>query len=499
MNDKKPLHDYRNFRAILIGTSNYTHLPTVSAASNSLDRMSRVLTSDLCGWPRDRITIISNERGPGDLPDKLITLFEEARDVALFYFVGHGQIDVEDQLCLGLVGSRTEPHRRASTSLQSHSVRQAMLGSPAKTKIIILDCCYAGLANKLTNTLGAADLLDKTSGTGAYTMAACSAYASAWFEESKKYPQTYFTKYMADIVEAGITDEPSALRLRVLFGRLRENLAYDSRPLPEDRNIDSASDFVFAYNAAPPLPRDGDPSTAHAITTETELGNVRAILTNLSQRNQVLVEQQIELIDLLEKKELDDGRLKDLYRLDHIATRMRRHSENLRVLAGFEPLRLWSQPVPLRDVARAAASEIEQFQRVELTVQPDAQLVGQAVNDVIHLIAELLENATIFSPRETQVYLTAASLVSGSVLVEITDSGPGMPEQEIARANWLLENPPGLNVAASRRMGLFVVSHLAARHGIRVRLRQAQPGGLTALIWLPDSILLGSQIAFSLL
>lgn len=176
MTNRPPLHDYSHSRAVLIGTSNYTHLPPVSAAANSLDRLANVLTSDLCGWPREKISIFRNEPGPADLPDRLITLFEDAKDVALFYFVGHGQVDIEDDLCLGLVGSRLEPHRRASTSLQFHSVRRAMLGSPATAKIIILDCCYAGLANKPSNTLGTSDLLDKASGTGAYTMAACGSY-----------------------------------------------------------------------------------------------------------------------------------------------------------------------------------------------------------------------------------------------------------------------------------------------------------------------------------
>ena len=209
MTNRPPLHDYRNSRAVLIGISNYKYLPPVPAAANSLERMANILTSDLCGWPRERVSLFSNELGPGDLPDRLITLFEEAKDVALFYFVGHGQIDVEDHLCLGLVGSRLEPNRRASTSLQFHSVRRAMLESPATAKVIILDCCYAGLANRPSNTLGTTELLDKASGTGAYTMAACGSYTTAWYEKHpKKEAQTYFTKYLADLIETGIVGEP---------------------------------------------------------------------------------------------------------------------------------------------------------------------------------------------------------------------------------------------------------------------------------------------------
>ncbi|HEV3069144.1 MAG TPA: ATP-binding protein, partial [Streptosporangiaceae bacterium] len=142
----------------------------------------------------------------------------------------------------------------------------------------------------------------------------------------------------------------------------------------------------------------------------------------------------------------------------------------------------------LVDVLRAAISEIEQYERVVLNVQPGIQVVGQAVNDVVHLVAEIVENATTFSPEDTQVYVTGQPLTSGGVLLDITDNGVGISEQEMAHANWRLDNPPVVDVAVSRRMGLFVVGRLAARHGVRVRLRHAQSGGLTALIWLPESV-----------
>ena len=150
--------------------------------------------------------------------------------------------------------------------------------------------------------------------------------------------------------------------------------------------------------------------------------------------------------------------------------------------------RRWSQPVALVDVLRAAISEIEQYERVVLNVQPGIVVVGQAVNDVVHLVAEIVENATTFSPEDIQVYVSGQPLVSGGVLLDITDSGVGISDQEMSHANWRLDNPPVVDVAVSRRMGLFVVGRLAARHGVRVRLRHAQAGGLTALIWLPDTV-----------
>ena len=218
-------------------------------------------------------------------------------------------------------------------------------------------------------------------------------------------------------------------------------------------------------------------------------GNVNAMFVNLSRRSQSLVERQIRLIDDLEQGEQDAERLANLFQMDHLATRMRRNSENLLVLAGHEVSRRWTQSVALVDVLRAAVSEIEQYERVTLNVQPGISVRGQAVNDVVHLIAELAENASSFSAADTPVKVSGHLLNSGGVLLDITDQGVGMGTEEMAHANWRLDNPPVVDVAVSRRMGLFVVARLAARHGIRVRLRPASAGGLTALVWLPDEVI----------
>ncbi|MGA8458108.1 MAG: ATP-binding protein, partial [Streptosporangiaceae bacterium] len=199
---------------------------------------------------------------------------------------------------------------------------------------------------------------------------------------------------------------------------------------------------------------------------------------------------QIRLIDDLEQGEQDPERLSSLFQMDHLATRMRRNSENLLVLAGHDESRRWNQPVALVDVLRAALSEIEQYERVTLNVQPGIAARGQAVSDVVHLTAELVENATSFSAADTPVTIAGHLLSSGGVLLEITDQGVGMGAEEMAHANWRLDNPPVVDVAVSRRMGLFVVARLAARHGIRVRLRPAASGGLIALVWLPDETIM---------
>jgi len=213
-----------------------------------------------------------------------------------------------------------------------------------------------------------------------------------------------------------------------------------------------------------------------------------AMFVNLSRRSQSLIERLVRMIDSLEQNEGDPERLSNLFAMDHLVTRMRRNSENLLLLAGHDSARKWSEPVSLADVARAAVSEIEQYSRVTLKIQPGIAVTGPAVSDVVHLLAEVIENATIFSAKDTPVHVAAQELTSGGVLIEVSDNGVGVPESRLAEMNWRLDNPPVIDVSVSRHMGLFAVARLAERHGVRVRLRPRSPHGLTALVWLPDSV-----------
>ncbi|MGE9693909.1 nitrate- and nitrite sensing domain-containing protein [Streptomyces sp. NRRL F-5630] len=218
-------------------------------------------------------------------------------------------------------------------------------------------------------------------------------------------------------------------------------------------------------------------------------GNINAMFTNLSRRNQSLVEGQLTLITELENNEEEPEQLENLFKLDHLATRMRRNGENLLVLAGEEPGRRWDQPVPLVDVLRAAASEVEQYERVELSGIPEAEIHGRAVTDLVHLLSELLENATTFSSPQTKVRVTATRMPDGRVVIEIHDKGIGLNAADFADINHRLANPPVVDAAISQRMGLFVVGRLADRHGIRVQLRPSgEQGGTTSLVMLPESI-----------
>ncbi|RKT07109.1 signal transduction histidine kinase [Streptomyces sp. 3211.6] len=222
-------------------------------------------------------------------------------------------------------------------------------------------------------------------------------------------------------------------------------------------------------------------------------GNVNAMFTNLSRRSQGLIQRQLSLISELESREADPDQLSSLFKLDHLATRMRRNGENLLVLAGEEPGRRWTRPVPLVDVLRAAASEVEQYERIELAAVPGTDVAGRVVNDLVHLLAELLENATSFSSPQTKVKVTGHALPDGRVLVEIHDTGIGLSPEDLAAINERLASPPTVDVSVSRRMGLFVVGRLSLRHGIRIQLRPSDSGGTTALVMLPVDVAQGGK------
>ncbi|MEV5952266.1 ATP-binding protein [Streptomyces sp. NPDC051987] len=215
------------------------------------------------------------------------------------------------------------------------------------------------------------------------------------------------------------------------------------------------------------------------------------VFVNLARRLQSLVHREISILDDLENEIEDPDLLKGLFHVDHLATRIRRHAENLAVLGGAVSRRQWSNPVSMTEVLRSAIAEVEQYSRVKLVPPIDGELRGHAVADVIHLLAELVENATVFSAPHTQVLLRA-NLVTSGLAVEVEDRGLGMPVGEQSKMNALLADPDQVNVAsllADGRIGLFVVSQLARRHGIHVRLQSNIYGGVQAVLVVPQSLL----------
>jgi signal transduction histidine kinase len=280
--------------------------------------------------------------------------------------------------------------------------------------------------------------------------------------------------------------EMSQRQLPALVESLRTGADLDAiQPVQIDvQSEDEIGDLAQAFN-------DVEAVTFEVAQEQSRLlrKGMGDLFVNLARRNQSLVQRQLELLDDLERNEHDPAALDALFKLDHMSTRMRRNAESLLVLSGAEQPRQWQQPIALIDVVRAAAAEIADFPRVDLVGIDDGLAVsGRAVSDVAHLLAELLENATSFSPPDSAVVVSGAVSATGFVLA-VSDQGIGMTPERIAEANALLAHPPAVGLALSRALGLHVVGSLAARHGISVELRPGAPGGLVALVALPTAVL----------
>ncbi|PXY30272.1 hypothetical protein BAY59_13790 [Prauserella coralliicola] len=218
------------------------------------------------------------------------------------------------------------------------------------------------------------------------------------------------------------------------------------------------------------------------------LTGVSGVFVTLARRSQSLVHRQLSLLDTMERRIEDPADLEDLFRLDHLAARMRRHAEGLIIMSGATPGRVWSEPVPLLTVLRAAVAEVEEFQRVEVRRMPDVAVQGSAVADLTHMVAELVENATSFSPPNTTVLVHGEPVGAGFV-VEIEDRGLGMRPESMAEANRRIAEAHQLDLFDRDQLGFFVISRLANRQGISVTLRRSAYGGTTAVLLLPNSIL----------
>ncbi|MET9904370.1 nitrate- and nitrite sensing domain-containing protein [Streptomyces sp. NPDC006446] len=278
-----------------------------------------------------------------------------------------------------------------------------------------------------------------------------------------------------------------------------------NRQLPHVMERLSAGEEIDAAAEAPPLVdaeavadeigqvgRSFNTARLAAVEAAVKQATLRrglfAVLLNIARRNQALVHRQLKLVDTLERRTDDPDVLDDLFRIDHLTTRMRRHAESLIILSGSAPGRRWRRPVPVGEVVSSAVSEIEQYARVVIPPMPEVGVAADAVADIVHLIAELVENATVFSPPHTQVTLRTGRAGSGFVL-EIDDRGLGLALEQIEEAHRTITRPDDFDPTRHDRLGLYVVGRLAARHGITVTLCRSPYGGTTAVVLLPEAVL----------
>ncbi|MEV6345133.1 nitrate- and nitrite sensing domain-containing protein [Actinoplanes sp. NPDC051851] len=277
--------------------------------------------------------------------------------------------------------------------------------------------------------------------------------------------------------------ELAAERLPTVVRRLQhgEPVDVDVETPPLEYGRDEIGELANAFNDV----------QRTAVQSAVEEANVRRgineVFLNIARRSQTLLHRQLSLLDRMERRETEPEELEDLYRVDHLATRMRRHAEDLVILAGAAPGRGWRNPVPVIDVVRGAISEVEDYKRVDIRSVASSALLGRSVGDVIHLLAELIENAASFSPPHTRVQVSGQTLPNGYA-IEIEDRGLGMTPEGIQQANRRLAEPPEFDPADSARLGLFVVAQLAHRHHIRVSLRASAYGGVTAVVLIPGDL-----------
>jgi signal transduction histidine kinase len=282
-------------------------------------------------------------------------------------------------------------------------------------------------------------------------------------------------------------------RLPRLAERLRRgedvDVAAEAPPLREGRITETAS-VARAF------------STVQRTAVEAAAGQaalrkgLNQVFVSLSLRSQSLLHRQLGLLDEMERATGDPSALADLFQLDHLTTRMRRHAEGLLILAGSVPGRGWRDPVLLVDVLNAAIAEVEDYVRVDVATESADSVAGTAVSDVIHLLAELIENATSFSPPTTRVEVRGET-VSHGYAIEIEDRGLGMSPEQIAMFNERLTNPPEFDLANSDQLGLFVAARLAQRQEIKVALRPSPFGGTTAIVLLPQSVIVSAREAYT--
>ncbi len=274
--------------------------------------------------------------------------------------------------------------------------------------------------------------------------------------------------------------EMANVRLPAVVRRLRagENVDVAGQVPPLEPSPDEIGQVKAAFNTA-------QRTAVEAAVDEARVRRgINDVFRNLARRSQALLERQVTLLDSLERRTAEPDELDGLFRIDHLTTRMRRHAESLIVLAGDSPNRAFRDAVPFVDVLRAAAAEVEDYTRVRVVCRTPAALASRAVADVIHMLAEFVENATIFSPPNTEVRVTG-ELVAKGLAVDIEDRGLGMDDEQFAAVNASLANPPLFDPSGSDRFGLFVAAQLAQRHGIRAKLRSSDYGGVTAIVVIP--------------
>jgi signal transduction histidine kinase len=381
---------------------------------------------------------------------------------------------MEDRISASLGGSGPIPANAAAWQASSGTYLAAMLGAELKTSTAL-----ASMTASLTDRQVTEAILAGGAGLLAVVV---SVILLVWFGRKVTRDLTRLDNSVRGMAQERLPRVVERLRRGDDVDVIAESPPPDTSTIQEIARI--AESFAVVQRAA----------VGAAVDQARMRKGVNQVFLNISMRSQSLLHRQLAMLDSMERRTGEAKALADLFRLDHLTTRMRRHAEGLIILSGATPGRGWRDPVPVVDVLRAAVAEVEDYVRVDVVSESQDLVAGNAVNDVIHLVAELIENATAFSPPNTRIEVRADRVGVGLV-AEIEDRGLGLEAADIDDINRRLASPPEFDLADSEQLGLFVVGRLAARHHIKVSLRPSPYGGITAVVLLPFGVIVREEDA----
>ncbi|WP_433700510.1 nitrate- and nitrite sensing domain-containing protein [Nocardiopsis sp. CA-288880] len=450
-------------------------------ARGDLDRDQQTRVAELTADARHRVETVHPGAAPDDRePPALATLagsgaWQDALGIADTLALHEAPVSV-DPLTAEVVRDPGPPPGLEDWRQVADQVNADLAGITAARTASVVTATEDASTWMLTLALGGG-ITSLFAGTVAYGVAARSAGRLTH----------RLAKLRADTLGSARSDLPRIVR-RLEAG---DQVDIDTELKQLDHGDDEVGQVADAFNIAQRT------AVGAAVKQADIRAGVNRVFLGIAHRHQSLLQRQIQLLDRVEREEEDPDLLESLFQLDHLATRGRRHAENLIILGGAQPGRRWRHPVPLIDILRGAISETDEYARVRLTSVPDLALAGAAVADVIHMLAELVENATAYSPPHTEVTIATESVPKG-VAIEIEDRGLGMPEDVLNTSNRTLSEAPEFDVmapGADSRLGLFVVARLAVKHDIKAQLRPSPYGGTRAVVLIPGTLVAASSAA----
>ncbi|MFJ9556385.1 nitrate- and nitrite sensing domain-containing protein [Nocardiopsis sp. NPDC101807] len=450
-------------------------------ARGDLDRDQQTRVAELTADARHRVETVHPGAAPDDRdPPALAALagsgaWQDALGIADTLALHEAPVSV-DPLTAEVVRDPEPPEGLDDWRQVADQVNADLAGITAARTASVVTATEDASTWMLTLALGGG-ITSLFAGTVAYGVAARSASRLTY----------RLAKLRADTLGSARSDLPRIVR-RLEAG---DQVDIDTELKQLDHGDDEVGQVADAFNIAQRT------AVGAAVKQADIRAGVNRVFLGIAHRHQSLLQRQIQLLDRVEREEEDPDLLESLFQLDHLATRGRRHAENLIILGGAQPGRRWRHPVPLIDILRGAISETDEYARVRLTSVPDLALAGAAVADVIHMLAELVENATAYSPPHTEVTIATESVPKG-VAIEIEDRGLGMPEDVLNTSNRTLGEAPEFDVmapGADSRLGLFVVARLAVKHDIKAQLRPSPYGGTRAVVLIPGTLVAASSAA----